>query len=318
MSPPIRTDCALGALAASVALGCGSSQATVGYAEAGGSFIGPDDGDGSTTRLVDIVVGATSSEVCPGQCATLSAAASGGVAPYTYLWDDGVAADAGTARVCPTKTTTYSVAATDSSASTGEFNSQGATGTGDVTVAVSTCTDGSTPIGDGACPSAGEPPPESGHYAGTVSCGPGSVWQNYSGEGDGAPTVVQDGGGGMLGTIDVDLVFDPTTGQPSGTWYFQWDLLVIGGTGSLQASLVCDGSEINATFVNSTWGVPSGNMQVIPAGTLAGSLTAVRTPGIADTISGFFTYTSSVGGNTGDVCVGSYTATLGASDAGAD
>ncbi len=173
-----------------------------------------------------------------------------------------------------------------------------------------TCSDaGLSPV-DAACDALGEPPPEVGHYVGTVSCGAGSQWMNYA-PGDAGTTVQGDGSSGMLGSITVDLAIDPSTGQPTGTWYFQWNLLVIGGAGSLQASFVCDGSEVSATFADSQWGVPTGNMSLLPTGMLTGGLTAARAPGAPGTISGFFTYTSYVvGTNLGDICVGSYTATL--------
>jgi hypothetical protein len=74
----------------------------------------------------------------------------------------------------------------------------------------------------------------------------------------------------MLGTIALDLAVDPGTGQPSGTWYFQWNLLVIAGAGSLDATFACDGSEVNATFADSQWGLPGSNDTVIPTGMLIG------------------------------------------------
>jgi hypothetical protein len=298
-------------LSAAFAAGCGRS--AQGYALDVGGDDGPalvfEGGAGTGPSAVSVSITPASPTICPGSCVTLAVQASGGTAPYAFDWGGGLEADGGGARVCPDASTTYRVTATDSSKHSGEVASPSATGSASVTVQVSTtCADADLPPVDAACDAMGEPPPQVGHYAGTIECGPGSRWMNY-GPGDGGVTV-QDSSGGMLGSIDLVLAVDPSTDQPTGTWYFQWNLLVIAGGGSLQASFVCDGSEVNATFTSSQWGLPGGNMTVIPTGMLTGGLTAARIPGSPGTISGSFTYTSYVGGNQGDVCVGSYTATL--------
>jgi hypothetical protein len=145
------------------------------------------------------------------------------------------------------------------------------------------------------------------------------MWNSYGAPGgpaDGGPTVVgADGGETALGSISLDLTVDPSTGQPGGTWYFAWNLAVIAGAGDLQGSYACGGSQIDDTFVDSNWGLPNGNMGVVSAGTLSGGLTAARMPGAPGAIEGSFMYTSIiVGGGTGDVCVGSYTAMPSAGD----
>jgi hypothetical protein len=299
---------ATGALVAAIVLGCGSSQAPldVGGDEASAPVF---EGGSAAPGEVSVTVTPDSATVCPGGCVTLAAHASGGIPPYTLDWGDvGPNVDGGGPRVCPGATTSYVVTATDSSGHAGELASMGATGVGHATVTVSTaCSDAGAPV-DGTCSAVGEPPPEAGHYVGTVDCGPGSQWMNY-GPGE-AGTTVQDSGSGTLGSITVDLAVDPGTGQPTGTWYFQWNLLVITGAGSLQATYACDGSEVDATFVDSQWGLPGSNMTVIPTGALTGGLTAARAPGAAGTITGAFTYTSFVGNSRGDVCVGGYTAAL--------
>ncbi len=263
--------------------GCGSAgqgySLDVGGDDAGGMIsLGAPGADGGGGTL-SVSVGSTAAVVCPGGCATLTAQASGGTGPYTYSWDHGLAADGGGVRVCPGATTTYEVTATDSSGKPGEALKANATGSARTTVMVSTnCSDADVPIQDAACASIGQAPPEAGHYVGTVSCGAGSMWASY-GPGDGGTTVTPEGGGGMLGTFALDLAYD-ASGQPSGTWSFQWNLLVIAGAGSLQASLVCDGSEVDGTFANANWGLPGGGMSVVPTGPLTGGLTVARVPGM--------------------------------------
>jgi hypothetical protein len=317
--PPV---CAAG-FAALLAAGCGSNGGTacdclpVGSDDdAGGSFVGTDTG---TSGPLDASIQENHVTVsiltlsCAGDCADVEAVPTGGHPPYTFAWDDG--STSATRRVCPTSTTNYYVKVTDS-ALTGEISQPAETVKVPLTADVLACLDGAAALGDGGCGTSEGPPPAPGHYVGTITCGPGSQWQSYGAPGgpaDGGPEITPDGGGGALGTISLDLSIDPTTGKPAGTWYFQWNLAVIAGGGSLQGTFECGGSQIDDTFVNSTWGLPGANMTVITTGGLAGSLTAANTPG-PGAIGGFFTYMSSVAGNTGDVCVGSYTATLSSGD----
>ena len=58
----------------------------------------------------------------PAACATVSVIASGGVEPYTYLWDNEVTTASFIA--CPTETTTYSVTVTDANGCTAEASTK--------------------------------------------------------------------------------------------------------------------------------------------------------------------------------------------------
>jgi hypothetical protein len=56
---------------------------------------------------------------CAGSCADVEAVATGGNPPYSYRWEDGSTST--TRHVCPTASTSYEVAATDTAVSSGEF-----------------------------------------------------------------------------------------------------------------------------------------------------------------------------------------------------
>jgi hypothetical protein len=295
------------------ALDVGSSEAgspgfTSGDAAAGGAFDAAILHDQVAVSLVTLA--------CSGDCATVLAVATGGHPPYSFAWDDG--STNAQRQVCPTSTTDYHVTVTDTG-STGDFYQPPQSVTLPLAASVLACPDsGAATDLDAACASSGGAPPAAGHYAGTVSCGPGSMWNSYGAPGgpaDGGPTIVgADAGEMTLGTISLDLTVDSSTGQPSGTWYFAWSLAVIAGAGDLQGSYGCGGSQIDDTFTNSSWGLPNGSMGVVATGTLAGGVTAARMAAVPGAIGGSFTYTSTVAGGGGDVCIGSYTATLSAGD----
>ncbi|MEI6816640.1 MAG: PKD domain-containing protein [Bacteroidota bacterium] len=59
------------------------------------------------------VTAASTSQICEGQTATISAYATGGNGAYTYTWNNGVGNGAGPITVQPTVTTVYSVTVTD-------------------------------------------------------------------------------------------------------------------------------------------------------------------------------------------------------------
>jgi hypothetical protein len=128
---------ALGLIAAVVATGCDGG----GYALGVGSDQMPEGGG---TTEVDATVGAaptltvSAEEELPdacGACVTLTAHASGGVAPYTYRWIPKASGDGGVAEVCPAVATIYTVTATDSSGRPGgEFPATGATASATIAV----------------------------------------------------------------------------------------------------------------------------------------------------------------------------------------
>jgi hypothetical protein len=65
-----------------------------------------DDGGAA---LMSAAITATKGTVCAGECADLVATASGGRAPYSYAWGQGLGEGAGPKVVCPAATETYSV-----------------------------------------------------------------------------------------------------------------------------------------------------------------------------------------------------------------
>ncbi len=106
-----------------------------------------NDGDG-LVDCADTDCGPTSSagsniSICMGTSAMLTATATGGTTPYTFVWDNGLAASE-TVSVSPSNTTTYTVTVTSAT---------GCSSTSQATVAVTACpencTDGIDNDGDG-------------------------------------------------------------------------------------------------------------------------------------------------------------------------
>jgi len=73
-------------------------------------------------------VSAQGGTACPGECTTVSALATDGAEPYTYVWSDGLPNGPGPHQVCPSSTTTYTVTVTDA---------DGITATADALVTIS-------------------------------------------------------------------------------------------------------------------------------------------------------------------------------------
>ena len=127
----LRVACA--ALSA-ISSGCGARTANLG-SDSPNSPPLSDDGDSSS---LSVTAFASAAVVCQGACVTLSAQATGGRAPYTYVWDQGLVPDGGVVQVCPSASATYAVTATDSSGNeSGELPAPGLAATGKVLVTVS-------------------------------------------------------------------------------------------------------------------------------------------------------------------------------------
>ncbi len=60
-----------------------------------------------------VTVTGTGDTICAGDCGNVSALASGGATPYTYIWTPNIGSGAGPFSVCPATTTSYKVVATD-------------------------------------------------------------------------------------------------------------------------------------------------------------------------------------------------------------
>jgi hypothetical protein len=192
--------------------------------------------------------------------------------------------------------TTYSVTVTDTGDST-EVGRVAQSVRVPLDAHVIACPDG----GALACSDAGATTSaiQSGHYVGIVDCPPDGGVVNV-------PTA---DGGQSSGTVTLDLSVDGAA--VSGSLYFLWS---IGGTIAWQAGLRgavdCSTGDLQATWENPQWGLPTtgpdGGTTVIPTGTGTGAITAAPQGGAPGTISGAFDFVP----NSGGFCRGTYTAAL--------
>jgi hypothetical protein len=173
---------AIGALGM-VVMGCNSSSPNASptaspiaiQGDASGTFTG--GGDASTSGL-SLAITPAAPSVCPGECVTLAATASGGRAPYAFAWSPEAASDGGDITVCPGQTTTYGVNATDSSGSGGELQRANLSGSANVTVTVdASCSEGGAPVDAGH---AG--PADTGTTAGPAPVAPWAGCEDVTGQ----------------------------------------------------------------------------------------------------------------------------------------
>ena len=61
-----------------------------------------------------ITLSAINDTVCNASCTDITATVTGGTAPYTVTWNNGLPNGNGPQNVCPTTTTTYTAIVTDS------------------------------------------------------------------------------------------------------------------------------------------------------------------------------------------------------------
>jgi hypothetical protein len=146
-------------LLGAVALSCGGACGSGGGGNHYSLAVGDDDGGGGAFAGADAGVSAGFDAhieenhvtimfvtlACAGDCATVQAVATGGLLPYSLLWDDG--STSSTRKVCPSSSTMYFVKATDTG-STGEVPRPAETVQVPLTASVLTCPDGG--IADGS------------------------------------------------------------------------------------------------------------------------------------------------------------------------
>lgn len=91
-----------------------------GGSNAGQSGSGGQVGQDGGGAEYEVELQATATRLCPGQCTELVATVANGREPHTFAWNQGLEDSAGPHEICPERSTTYTVTATDT-ATEGEF-----------------------------------------------------------------------------------------------------------------------------------------------------------------------------------------------------
>lgn len=200
---------------------------------------------------------------CHGGCLDLVIVAAGGVAPYRYLWEDG--SISAVRRVCPVATTIYTASVTDSAGSAGELHGMVQSASASLNAIVAPCGDGGTGAGGArAIPDAGPSstrdagrPIGPASDAGCASASPVTAigTQHYVGKLTCQEVQVLSFATGQTFSLDLHLAPDGATGSETGSFFFEFDGVPIGGLGTLAPSgLECRAGGLEASF-DGTWGL---------------------------------------------------------------
>lgn len=149
-------------------------------------------GDGATKQVgLSLALTADKVTLCPGECTDLRALPDGNRSELVYAWDDDLTGTGDMQHVCPDKTTSYGVSATES-AGTAEFGAQNATAK--LTVTVDEC----KPDPRKSCElrQRFETP-----YGGNYLSNNGKPWVTVTSWGDSAISATSDGGAVVMGTF---------------------------------------------------------------------------------------------------------------------
>ncbi len=104
----------------------------------------PPDDRITVLEEMQVVITASDPVICRGECATLTAQAKGGLAPYRYTWNPNIGQGVGPHQVCPTQTSLYDVVVSDVLATSQEFATQPVTTT--IEIVVEVCPDTGTSL----------------------------------------------------------------------------------------------------------------------------------------------------------------------------
>jgi hypothetical protein len=104
--------------------GTSGSGGSAGSGGRGGPGGGGSGGAAGAGAAFGVLIDASRTMLCPGQCAELSASAHDGRAPFSYSWSLDIGEGAGPHEVCPTESTTYMVTARDFGLEDDEFGGE--------------------------------------------------------------------------------------------------------------------------------------------------------------------------------------------------